>query len=132
MRAPGNQVKAAGGSGVSEHRLAPRRLAELLGVDGEAQVGAGLVQRQEQLHVLAEAVEHDAGVVAEPVDDLAIGPAALLRQRLRQLPVIERHQRLDARRLQVGDEPAVVGDARPGWACPSPSGRMRGQLSEKR
>ena len=80
---------------------------------------------------IAERVEEDRRVLGEPVDDVARRPAALVLERLRQVPVVQRRQRpdpalehaLDERPVEV--EPALVRRAAPvGW--------IRGHEIEKR
>ena len=56
---------------------------------------------------VAERVVDGLGVVAEPVRGVAVRPAALLLERLRQVPVVEREPGQDARAEQFVDEPAV-------------------------
>ena len=73
-----------------------------------------------------------AGVLGEALGGVARRPAAGVLQRLRQVPVVERRDRLDAALEQPVDEPAVEVDARAGSARPRPSGCTRGQAIEKR
>ena len=94
---------------VAEERRAPR-----------------LVERRPGGHAIAEGVVHRHRVVEEAVGGVAGGPAALLLEGLRQIPVVEREPRLDARAEQFIDQarvevepgrvrgPAVGADARPG------------------
>ena len=65
--------------GVAEERRAPR-----------------LVERGPDPHPVAERVVHRGGVVGEPVGGVAVGPAARVLQRLRQVPVVERQPGRDA------------------------------------
>ncbi len=82
---------------VAEHRRAPR-----------------LVQRGPGVDPVAERVEDQHRVVGEPVRGVADRPAARVLQLLRQIPVVQRHPRVDA-----------VGRAarrRAGRRTPSPAG----------
>ena len=77
----------------------------------QEKVEIGLVEGDEFLDPVAERVDDDLGVVAKPLDRLAIAPGALLLQRLRQVPMEERDHRLDAGGDQIVDQAAVVGEA---------------------
>jgi hypothetical protein len=70
--------------------------------------GAELVDREEVPHAVAELLGHVAGVVGERLGRVARLPAAVLvLQGLRQVPVVERGERLDAGRLQLVHETVV-------------------------
>ena len=70
-------------------------------------------------------------IVGKPLDDVTIGPAALILQRLGKIPVIEAEPGLDARREKAVDQPVIEGEAR--LIClPRPEGSTRGQETEKR
>ena len=85
-----------------------------------------LVERRPVVDPVAERVVDCHGVVAEAVGRVAVRPASFLLQRLRQVPVVERQPREDARAEQLVDEAAVEvesgrvhravagNDARPG------------------
>src|SRR5688572_31821164 len=60
------------------------------------------------LHAGAERGRDCLGVVAEPARGVAIGPAAAILQRLRQVPVIESGVGRNPGRMQLVDEAAVV------------------------
>ena len=80
--------------GVAEERRAPR-----------------LVEGRPHVDPVAERVVHVERVLGEPVGGVAVGPAALLLQRLRQVPVVQRQPRQDAGIEQLVDEPLVEVDA---------------------
>ena len=67
----------------------------------------GLVVRRDRGHAVAEAALHAQRVVDEVVHRLARIPAALVLQRLRQVPVVERQVRLESARQQAVDEAVV-------------------------
>ena len=93
----GRPVAAAGRVqpfGVAEHARAP-----------------GLVVRDPAAHAIAEQVGDDVDVLDEGVDGRAHGPAAVVLERLRQIPVVERHERLDAGFEQPVDEAVVEVEA---------------------
>jgi len=61
------------------------------------------------LHAIAERVGHDARVVAKIFGEVAIRPPAGILERLRQIPMIERHPRLDiAREHLVNHAPVKI------------------------
>ena len=108
-------------SGVSEQHV-------VRGADGLPKVGvagrmaAGLVAdecrhpRLVQRHPLRDAVaqraEHGGCVVGEALGGLPGGPASEPRlQRLRQVPVVQRHDRRDVALEQLVDEPCVEAEA---------------------
>ena len=66
----------------------------------EQRVNVGLIEHRPMLDAVAEALRHDARVIGEFVGDIALEPAALVLQRLRQIPVVEAKPRGDA----AGDE----------------------------
>ena len=70
-------------------------------------------------------------VLRERLDRLTRRPAPGILERLGEIPVVERDERLDAVREQLVDEPVVEVEARLVHA-PRPSGRMRGHAIEKR
>ena len=55
----------------------------------------GLVERHPMLDPIAQRVGDGGGVVAEIFGEVAIRPSAGVLERLRQIPMIERHPRLD-------------------------------------
>jgi len=67
----------------------------------EQRVDIGLVEDRPMLHAVAEPPSHHARVICERCGRIAIEPAALLLQRLRQVPMVEAQPRRDA----VRDEP---------------------------
>jgi hypothetical protein len=66
----------------------------------EQRVNVGLIEHRPMLDAVAEALRHDARVIGEFVGDIALEPAALVLQRLRQIPVVEAKPWRDA----AGDE----------------------------
>src|SRR5262245_20943565 len=67
-----------------------------------------LVDREEVLYTIAELLRHVTCVIGEGLRRvLGLPTAVLVLQRLRQIPVIQRGERLDARRLQLVDQAAV-------------------------
>ena len=91
-----------------------------------------LVEDHPMRDAIAERAHHDLGVVREAARRVALGPAAALFERLRQVPVVERRKRADARVEQAVDEPPVVVEPLRVRAAASPCGWMRGQAIEKR
>ena len=59
------------------------------GAVAEQRVDVGLVEHRPMLDAIAQTPRHDARVVGELFGDVAIRPAALILQRLRQIPMIE-------------------------------------------
>ena len=80
--------------GVAEERRAPR-----------------LVQRRPDRHAVAQRVVHGGRQVEEAVRRVAVGPAARVLERLRQVPVVEREPGVDAVAEQLVDQPVVEGQA---------------------
>ena len=110
---PGRGRAAGGGS-----RPRPRGIAEAGRVHAVAVAEDGhdlrLVQGDPAADAVAERLGHDRGVVAEALGGVADRPAALVLQRLRQVPVVERGDRLDARaraarRPGAGSSPGPSG-----------------------
>jgi hypothetical protein len=83
----------------------PRRV-HALGVAQEGEDGR-LVERHPILDTVAQARREQRGVVAEPAHDLRVGEPAAVLQGLRQVPVEQVDERLDAR-LQQGVDQAPV------------------------
>ena len=79
-----------------------------------------LIDGEEVLDLGAVLREADLAVLKEVVDALARGPAAVLvLQALRQVKVVQRHDRLDAVLVALVDDVVIVLDAqRVGLACP--------------
>ena len=70
-----------------------------------------LVERHPVLDPVAQVRRDQRGVVGEPAHDLRVGEAAAVLQRLRQVPVEQVDQRLDARVEQGVDEALVEVEA---------------------
>jgi hypothetical protein len=85
---------------VGQWRLDPERVPE----EGD---DPRLVVGDELRHRRAEAVGDDRRVLGEPLCGVALAPAAGILQRLRQVPVVERGDRLDAAIEQALGEPPV-------------------------
>ena len=90
-----------------------------------------LVLRDPVADTIAQRVGHDLDVLGEGVHGLAHRPAPAVLERLRQIPVIERDERLDPVGEQLVHEPVVEVEAGRG-SPPAPAGRMRGQAIENR
>ena len=90
--------------------LVPARRVPALAV---AEVGRApwLVERRPGVHSITEGGAHDRGIVLERVGGRARRPAARILERLRQVPVVQRRDRLDAAGEQSVDEPRVEVDA---------------------
>ena len=121
---PGLACRADGlhGQAVAEHGVVPRlvepprRQLQPGRVDADAVAElderAELVDREDVLHAIGQPLGDVAGVVGERLRRVARFPAAdAVLQRLRQVPVIERRERLDAVREQLVDEPVVEVEA---------------------
>ena len=87
----------------------------------------GLVLGQPEADPIPEPAPHHLGVLAECIDGTPLGPPTRVLERNREIPVVERHERLDLVREQLVDHavvevetrlvhpsPAVGEDARPG------------------
>jgi hypothetical protein len=70
-----------------------------------------LVDGEEVPDPVAQLLGDVAGVVGEPQRDFARLPPPLVLEHLRQVPVIERGERLDARRQKLVDQTVVEVDA---------------------
>jgi hypothetical protein len=85
--------------------LAARGLGAIaVGQQGEA---ADLVERDPVLHLVAELLDDGVGIAREGVHGGAGGPAAAVFQRLRQVPVEERHPRRDAVLRHAGEKTVI-------------------------
>src|SRR5204863_3912968 len=93
---------AAGGAPGSVHLGAPGA-----GAVAEPRVHPRLVVRRPVLDAIAEPADDSLHVLAERVDRRANVPAPLVLERLREIPVEERRERLDAVREQLVDEAVV-------------------------
>ena len=87
----------------------PRRM-DAVGMAEEGEDGR-LVERHPVLDPVAQVRREQRGVVGEPADDLRVGETAAVLQCLRQVPVEEVDQRLDARAEQGVDEALVEVEA---------------------
>ena len=67
----------------------------------------GLVDRDPVLDPVREPLADQLGVLGEAVDGVAVEPAALVLERLRQVPVVQRGHRLDASLEQPVDQSLV-------------------------
>ena len=65
------------------------------------------------LDAVAEGRGHDVGVLGEVVRRRPLRPATVVLERLGQVPVVQRHVRVDAGGEQLIDEPVVEVEARP-------------------
>ena len=66
-----------------------------------------LVHRDPVLDPVGQSLADQRGVLGEPVDGVAVQPAALVLESLRQVPVVEGHHRLDAAHEQPVDQTLV-------------------------
>ena len=104
----------AGAAGAHQVVRGDRRLV-LVAVSGRqraVQVAAvgdhpGFVERGPARHAVVQRLEHDLGVLGEPVCAVAVEPAAAVVQRRRQVPVEQRGVRRDAVLQQLVDQPRV-------------------------
>ena len=62
-------------------------------------------------YVISKLSEADSGILDEPVDKLRVKESPLIGEHLRQVPVVEGDDRLDALGLQRRDEVPVILDA---------------------
>ena len=112
-----------------EHQLAARRVRP--GRVAQHRDDVRLVHRDPVLDPVREALADQPGVLGEAVHRVAVQPAALVLERLGQVPVVERGHRLDVALQQPVDEPLV--EVEPGGVRrPHPSGCTRGHEIEKR
>src|SRR5262245_16508125 len=70
--------------------------------------GPELVDREKARDAIAEVLGDVSGVVCERLGGVLRLPAAvLILERLREIPVVQRHERLDAGSLQLVDQSAI-------------------------
>ncbi len=108
-----------------------QRLAGGVGAHAVAQDrgDVGLVDGDPVLDAVGEPLADDGGVLREAVDGVAVEPAAVVLERLREVPVVERDHRLLAVLEERVDEPVVerqallVGRAAAGRLDPRPGDR---------
>ena len=81
------QLMVGGRQGVEHQGLAGGVQAESVAVDG---VDERFVERDPHRDAVAEALGHDVGVLGEPGGGVPVEPAAVVLQRLRQVPVEQR------------------------------------------
>ena len=87
--------------------------------------GPRLVQRDPGTRTITDAPRHEPGVLAEPFHDIGLQPAAAILDRLRQVPVVERDPRLDARAPAARRPAGRRSRGRRRWRAPSrPAGRV--------
>ena len=72
-----------------------------------------LVQRDPPAHAVAEPLDDGGGVVREAGGCVGVEPPAAVVERRREVPVVERRERLDAVLQQLVNEAVVEGEARP-------------------
>ena len=70
-----------------------------------------LVEGGEPLDAIAVATGDERRIIGKPAGTIAIGPAAAIVERLREIPVIEAEPGLDAGRQQGVDQTVVKGEA---------------------
>ena len=83
------------------------------------------------LDAVAQRADDDVGVLGKARRRVALRPAAGVLERLRQVPVVQRHERADARGERRVDQPLVVVEPAE-LAGPRPSAWIRGQETENR
>ena len=88
-----------------EHQLLAGRV--LAGRISERRDDARLVDGDPVLHPVGETFAHDRRIVGEAVDGRAVEPAAVVLERLRQVPVVEGHHRLRPGLEHLVDEAVV-------------------------
>ena len=71
----------------------------------------GLVENAPGVDLVAERLDQDVGVVGEVSGGVAIGPATLVFERLRQVPVIHGDQRANVGLVQLFEHALVVVEA---------------------
>ena len=96
-----------------------RRIGEARRMPGEAiaeqREQRRFVEGGEAPDAVAEAARNQCRIVGEPAGDVAVEPAAVVLQGLRQVPVVKAEPGLDACRQKPVDQPIVEGQARPRW-----------------
>ena len=102
-------------------RLVPARRVAALPV-AEVRRAPRLVEGRPGVHPVAERRADDAGVLLERIDGRAHGPSALVLERLRQVPVVQRRDGLDPAREQSVHQTRVEVEAR--LVGGSPAGRL--------
>jgi hypothetical protein len=91
-----------------------------------------LVDREVVLHPVAELFGNETRVVGERLRRFGRLPTAVLvLQRLRKIPVVQRHERLDAGGEELVDEPVVEVETLR-VRLPGAFGKIRGQATENR
>jgi hypothetical protein len=79
----------------------------------------GFVVRDPARHPVTDPPHDELHDIGETLCGGAVQPTSLVLQRLRQIPVVQRRQRLDAAREQAVDQPFI--EVQPGFVCrPSP------------
>ena len=73
----------------------------------EQRVDIGLVEHRPMPHAVTEPLGDDPRVIGKFFRDVALQPAALVLQRLRQVPMIETKPRRNAARQQAIDQAVV-------------------------
>ncbi len=68
----------------------------------------GLVDRDPHRRLIANPLGQHVSKLTEVLRGVAIGPAAALLERLRQIPVVDRDNRPDPVQVELFDEPAVI------------------------
>jgi hypothetical protein len=89
---------------VEHHRAARCVLPEGVAVERR---DVRLVDRDPVLDPVGVPLPDQGGVLGEGLDGLAVEPAAVVLEGLRQVPVVQRHHRLDAGGEQPVDEAVV-------------------------
>ena len=95
------------------HEIVPVGASGSVDAQGIPEPGeyVGLVENAPGVDVVAEILHEQVGVVGEVSGGVAIGPAALVFERLRQVPVIHGDQRADVVLVQLIEDTLVVVEA---------------------
>ena len=70
-----------------------------------------LIESGPGIHTVTEHIVHGGGIFSEPVGGVPVGPATLLLERLRKVPVVQREPRSDVLLEQLIDELRIKGKA---------------------
>ena len=85
---------AQAGRFIEERRMPPLQMAD-------AHKALRLVQGHPILYLVRQGFHHNFGVRCKPIRDLRVLPSALQIQRIRQIPMVQRYHRLNARGFQL-------------------------------
>jgi hypothetical protein len=116
-------------------------VAVSLGVSADAVALVGdllwLVECDPEAAGVADRLGHEPRVVGEALGGVALGPAAVVLERLRQVPVVQRDRGRDATTGEPVDEraievePRLVRRSATGWLNARPSNEKRNAFSPR-